>query len=389
MDDPIDPTARVERAAELIKLTRPGEIGKTDETEETAKSLESAKTLRVEKSDGAEERNAFKEEGASDRALASCGLLSIVVAIVVSIVVAGVAGFYLWRTVETEASEAASNVARLNNLKLIGTAIQKYSETNGWTLPPAILFDAEDGRALHSWRVLILPYLGEEEKALYEQIRLDEPWDSEWNARFHNRMPEVFESSSAEGGADETSTATGATTYAVVSPVEWSELEGLAKKTIKPAALVEKYGLDCCRAPFVQWPWTTGRLPWTTGCPLARITDGTSSTLAVVERKTPVCWMDPRSEIPMTSLADEIGRARAKIVDGERIEGAFYLLLDGTVGFLPASTDQETLQALATCCGGERARRDPETGRWRIMTVEEWKELKTTSAKSGKDEALK
>lgn len=266
------------------------------------------------------------------------------------------------------------------NLKLIGTAIQKYSETNGLTLPPAILFDAEDGRALHSWRVLILPYLGEAEKALYEQIRLDEPWDSKWNARFHNRMPEVFESPSAEGGVDEAST-----TYAVVAPVEWSELERLAKKTIKPAALVEKYGLDCCRAPFVQWPTITGRS-------LAGITDGPSTTLAVVKRKTPVCRMEPRSEIPMTTLADEIGRARADVVDGERIEGAFYLLLDGTVGFLPASIDQETLQALATCCGGERAGRDPETGRWRIMTVEEWKELATTSkesAKSGKDAAPK
>jgi hypothetical protein len=37
------------------------------------------------------------------------------------------------------------------------------------------------GERLHSWRVVLLPYLGQQE--LYEKIRLDQPWDSPW--QFH------------------------------------------------------------------------------------------------------------------------------------------------------------------------------------------------------------
>ena len=42
----------------------------------------------------------------------------------------------------------------------------------------------------HSWRVLLLPYLGEAE--LFARIRLDEPWNSEWNRQFHDQMPAIF-----------------------------------------------------------------------------------------------------------------------------------------------------------------------------------------------------
>jgi hypothetical protein len=42
----------------------------------------------------------------------------------------------------------------------------------------------ENNKPLHSWRVLLLPYIEEEE--LYKKIRLDEPWNSEYNSQFHN-----------------------------------------------------------------------------------------------------------------------------------------------------------------------------------------------------------
>ncbi|GIW80900.1 MAG: hypothetical protein KatS3mg105_2707 [Gemmatales bacterium] len=41
-----------------------------------------------------------------------------------------------------------------------------------------------------SWRVALLPYLGE--KALYAQFRLDEPWDSEHNKQLLKRMPQCY-----------------------------------------------------------------------------------------------------------------------------------------------------------------------------------------------------
>jgi hypothetical protein len=48
----------------------------------------------------------------------------------------------------------------------------------------------QGARALLSWRVAILPYLGESE--LYKQFRLNEPWDSAHNIKLLSKMPKVF-----------------------------------------------------------------------------------------------------------------------------------------------------------------------------------------------------
>ncbi len=70
------------------------------------------------------------------------------------------------------------------------------------TLPPACTTD-ETGQPLHSWRVLLLPYLGE--RKLYDQLRLDEPWDSSFNRQFHDQTPQVYRCPSTTLAADQTS----------------------------------------------------------------------------------------------------------------------------------------------------------------------------------------
>lgn len=47
-----------------------------------------------------------------------------------------------------------------------------------------------DGRPLHSWRTLILPYLGQE--ALYRTINLAKPWDDPANATARATTLPVF-----------------------------------------------------------------------------------------------------------------------------------------------------------------------------------------------------
>src|SRR5262249_2836480 len=76
-----------------------------------------------------------------------------------------------------------------NNLKQIVLAMQNYAEDHGGRLPPAVLQD-KDGRPLHSWRVLLLPYLDQGD--LYRGFRLNEPWDSPHNLALLPRMPEVY-----------------------------------------------------------------------------------------------------------------------------------------------------------------------------------------------------
>ncbi len=93
----------------------------------------------------------------------------------------------------------------LENLHQIALAMLLYEREHG-TLPPAWTEDA-DGDRLHSWRVLLLPYLNQEE--LYEKIRLDEPWDSEHNRRFHQADIAFYQCPSSEFDPGET-------TYSVV-----------------------------------------------------------------------------------------------------------------------------------------------------------------------------
>ena len=57
-----------------------------------------------------------------------------------------------------------------------------------------------NGTPLLSWRVAILPYLGESEKALYGQFKLSEPWDSPHNKALLAKMPRVYAPAVAKGG---------------------------------------------------------------------------------------------------------------------------------------------------------------------------------------------
>ncbi|MGI6402518.1 MAG: DUF1559 domain-containing protein [Thermoguttaceae bacterium] len=75
-------------------------------------------------------------------------------------------------------------------LKQIAAATLAYEADHG-TLPPAFSVDA-DGQPLLSWRVLILPYLGADAQALYEEFALDEPWDSEHNQPLLEKIPDVY-----------------------------------------------------------------------------------------------------------------------------------------------------------------------------------------------------
>ncbi|MBM4071677.1 MAG: DUF1559 domain-containing protein [Planctomycetes bacterium] len=51
--------------------------------------------------------------------------------------------------------------------------MHSYQGQNG-SFPPAVHYSKE-GKPLLSWRVLILPYI--EQQELFKEFRLDEPWE--------------------------------------------------------------------------------------------------------------------------------------------------------------------------------------------------------------------
>ena len=84
----------------------------------------------------------------------------------------------------------------VDNLKQIALAMLNYVSVHK-TYPPAFNTAEPQGPApnaerkpLLSWRVLILPYLGEAE--LYKQFKLDEPCDSKDNIKLIKKMPAVY-----------------------------------------------------------------------------------------------------------------------------------------------------------------------------------------------------
>jgi hypothetical protein len=79
-------------------------------------------------------------------------------------------------------------LARCNsmcNLSEIAVALHQYHDEYG-CFPPAYTVN-DDGKRMHSWRVLILPYVGYE--SLYERYRFQEPWNSPANRRLAKPMP--------------------------------------------------------------------------------------------------------------------------------------------------------------------------------------------------------
>lgn len=88
------------------------------------------------------------------------------------------------------AREAARRTQSSNNLKQLGLSFYNYHDAMGRF--PAQAITDQKGNKLLSWRVAVLPYIGEQE--LYDQFRLDEPWNSEHNIKLLDRMPLTFRS---------------------------------------------------------------------------------------------------------------------------------------------------------------------------------------------------
>ncbi len=90
--------------------------------------------------------------------------------------------------------EAMRRVACSSNLRQIGLAIRLY-ETQHGCLPPAAICDKK-GKRLLSWRVALLPYL--EERELYKEFHLDEPWNNPHNIQLLAKRPGPFGCPSGE-----------------------------------------------------------------------------------------------------------------------------------------------------------------------------------------------
>lgn len=216
--------------------------------------------------------------------------------------------------------EAANRMQSMNNLNQLALALHNFHDDNQ-CLPPPVVYSA-DGKPLYSWRVLLLPYLGEQ--ALLERFQLDEPWDSPNNRALLSQMPLVF--ADLELG----SPTEGMTTY-----------KGLVGKGMifehDPDAKLEQFMLKGFDKPFYR------RGPKIT---FTDITDGTSNTLLLVQAEPPVEWTRPddvqvRADQPFPAL----GLARRPHI--------LVVFADGSARDLRTGINEATLRGLASRAGGE------------------------------------
>jgi len=104
--------------------------------------------------------------------------------------------------------ESARHATCGSQLRNIALALQAY-ESVYHALPPPYTVDAE-GKPLHSWRTLILPYVGQQ--LLYRKIDLSKSWDDPVNNAAYETTPSIYRCPSAV-------IPSGHTTYlAVVAP---------------------------------------------------------------------------------------------------------------------------------------------------------------------------
>ena len=91
------------------------------------------------------------------------------------------------RSRQTAAEQIALEQRRIEQLRMLAEFCAAYYIQNEKF--PADILDAE-GKPLLSWRVTLLPMMGLED--LYNNFKLDEPWDSETNREWANQMPYIF-----------------------------------------------------------------------------------------------------------------------------------------------------------------------------------------------------
>jgi hypothetical protein len=186
-----------------------------------------------------------------------------------------------------------------SNLKQLAQAMHNYESAEGH-LPIAVFSTQGKRPALLSWRVAILPQLGQ--KDLYKQFKLDEAWDSEHNKKLIEKMPVIFKDADAPESKEP-----GQTHYQVVMN----------------AGFVLKRDENHLRD----------------------VIDGTSNTIMIVTATDPVTWTKP----------EDVKYEPLKPVPKLGLGGkpASVAMFDGSVRTLKPKLSEKVLRGILTRNGGE------------------------------------
>jgi Protein of unknown function (DUF1559) len=204
--------------------------------------------------------------------------------------------------------QAVAIVQSTNNLKQIALGAHSYHDANKH-LPAGGTFDA-DGRGMHSWQTMLLPYV--DQGLLFQQINLNQPWNAPQNAWQMRERVYCYNS----------------------ALIEQREEGGYS---------LSHYSGNV----FVLGP---------TPISMRDITDGTSTTMMMGEVAhkfkpwgRPDNWRDP--SLGLNQSPDGFGSLNPKKV-------VLFAMADGTVRQIREDVSHEILKALSTPRGGEKVHLD-------------------------------
>ena len=196
-----------------------------------------------------------------------------------------------------------------NNLKQIGLALENYQAAYG-VFPPAYFAD-ETGKPVHSWRVLILPYL--EEEKLYAEYDFSEPWDGPHNSKLLAKMPRVYSCPARDQAATQ-------------RPSRTSYVAVTGPGTMFPGS--ESIGFD-------------------------QVTDGSANTLMVAEiANVEIPWTKPE-DLDIRTMSLKLNDKQNPSISSDHPGGAQVLFADGSCRLL-SRIRADVLRSLLTIAGGER-----------------------------------
>jgi prepilin-type processing-associated H-X9-DG protein len=203
-------------------------------------------------------------------------------------------------------------IACSNQMKMIGLAIQQYESRYG-CLPPAYIADAK-GKPIHSWRVLLLPFLEQnprflEQNALYRAYSFDEPWDGPRNRELSKTIVRGYPCPADSANPEN------ASYLAVVGPgTAWPGAKSIRTKDIR---------------------------------------DRLDKTILLVEvADSGINWMEPR-DLSFDHMDFHINGKPRTSLSSHHGKGANVLFADMHVEYLRDTVLPETVRALLTIAAGE------------------------------------
>jgi len=214
----------------------------------------------------------------------------------------------------------------MNHMRQLGLALFCYHEKWG-AYPPAYVAD-ENGKPMHSWRVLILPHI--EQQALYKAYDFSEPWDGPNNRKLAGNIPPIYRCPSQHGRGNLTDTSY----LAIVGP-------------------------------NTMWPGTAARKS-------EDVLDGEACTLLLVEAaESGIHWMEPQDLTVEEFLSTHASDSWTPQTDIHRSDHHYYYTCHWNALFgdchsqpLIAPVPADVLSALVTVDGADLV---PDDSEWRNL----------------------